>query len=41
MKGTATLIKPIHQRSKSAISHNMFKNEDEVEELPSASRENH
>ena len=38
MKATATLIKPVNRRSKSAITHNMFKDTDEADEIPAVSR---
>lgn len=40
MKGPLTLIKPLKQRSKSALTKNMFRDPDQLEEAPSTSREN-
>lgn len=38
MKGPLTLIKPLKQRSKSAITHNMFQDPEAVEQTPTTSK---
>lgn len=40
MKGPLTLIKPLKQRSKSALTKNMFQDPNRLEENTSTSREN-
>ena len=40
MKAPLTLIKPAKQRSKSAISNNMFHDPNHIEDAPTKSRDN-
>lgn len=40
MKGPLTLMKPLKQRSKSALTTNMFQDPDKIEDTPMTAREN-